>query len=213
MPDGQKICYAFDLDNTLAYFPHGLSSLVDVICSFGIEREAAKRLLDDVSNSHEGFSHRTIAAAVSAAYPDLDRAAFQDTIYYWLADGGIVLYPETKRVWDAAHVSGNTIAVITAGNPEWQHEKIKLLNLQPLHVFVTPPPVGKAAAITSLQDLVRGTIHYVDDRAHELDRIRDSCGSDAVRLFHIVRADSIDGGASARHPHKRIASLDEMLGP
>ncbi len=204
-------CYAFDLDNTLAHFTNGLSSLVDLTVAFGVPRTAAEQILADVSNSHEGFSHRTFAHAVTSVHPHIMPSAFQDAVYHWLADDGIKLYPEALEVLNTLTSDKHTIAVITAGNSEWQSEKLKLLGLQPHHIFVTPPPVGKTSAIVQLMKTTGLPLLYVDDRTLELDRIRDMHNPKEVRLFHIIRDDSIDTDALARHAHERITSLKDVL--
>lgn len=207
------VCYAFDFDFTLAHFPDGLESLMNLAVSAGAPREVVDRVYASVVDSSIGFSHITFSSALAKEIPEIDADKLSKDICIWLGNAGIKLYDDVLTTFGYLQQHDIPAAIITAGNFDWQKKKIELVRI-PLgedRIFIVSPTEGKMGAIETLLQQGFDCIHYVDDRPLELDRIRDTYTHDRVTTYLMVRSDSLYKTVIPRHTHITITSLQEFL--
>ena len=130
---------ALDLDYTLAHFKSGRGVIFEIVSRFGIEHKTASRILEELVNSREGFNFHRYTQHVASFINTSDsflEAKLNDTLDNHFQEDFSV-YPDVKESLEKWKLEGNILGVVTAGNREFQQEKIDFIGFPFDEVHIT----------------------------------------------------------------------------
>ncbi len=203
-------CVAFDLDYTLSYFQGGYEGLFEIFRKRGVGDAAIAQAYGEAKTN--GFTIEKLIDLAAQDGAPLDRGPIADEFRLWLKSA-LALYPDVlpflERLRSERHLP---VAIVTFGHPNHQEEKMRLLAF-PYDRFVCVPETNaKHPALSELVDAYGSPILYVDDKASELDHIRERDSDNRILTARILRPDSPYRDQREQFPHIHIQSLDKLFG-
>lgn len=209
-------CITIDFDNTLAHFVgrDGSKGFFPIFEKHGIPRATVEQCYEATKES--GFSVEKLLNELSLrgvmpCFGTVFKEQLQEEFAGWL-QRSLILYPDSLAALTMLQKQHIPICIITVGDERFQRRKIQLVHPPHDEVIVVPHFNDKADAEKKVLVRFGGPIVLVDDKAKELDAIRDA-GLDeaAVETVHINRADSPYRSQQAKYHHHEIFSLAQLL--
>lgn len=209
-------CVTIDFDNTLAHFvgEDGSKGFFPIFEKHGILREMVEQCYE--ATKENGFSVEKLLNELSLrgvvlCSSTVFREQFQEEFARWLQQS-LILYPDSFVALTALQKRNIPICIITVGDERFQRRKIELVHPPYDEVIVVPHFNDKADAEKNVLVRFGGPIAFIDDKAKELDAVRDAGLDEAdVETVHINRADSPYRSQQAKYHHHEIFSLVELL--
>ncbi|MFH1711809.1 MAG: HAD family hydrolase [Patescibacteria group bacterium] len=201
-------CLAFDFDYTLASFGGNRENFFDLFSDQGVPTTDIIRIYEEMKKT----GSYSVANLVNRLMDETDTIFDVDKIYRdhdeWLKQN-LRLYPDAEKL---KHKLNVPVAIITHGDEQHQKMKIEKTGVKYDHLFVTNKPDSKHKPLRELLELIGGPIVFVDDKATELDAVREAgLGPEHVITHHIHRDDGHYGFLKAKHEHRIITSLDDLI--
>lgn len=168
----QPTCIAIDFDGTLAYFTGGYEQLFDIFVRRGVPQEIVRRGYEK-TKQEGGFSIVAMIDVMSVLVGHLfDREAIEGEFSVWLRQS-LFLYPDSLPWLTEWRRRGVPIAIVTAGNADYQTQKISTLAVPHDHLFVVVKEDEKPTVVRKLLKRYGAPILLVEDRPSVLDLMRN----------------------------------------
>jgi len=201
-------CLAFDFDYTLASFSGNREALFEIFSSQGVPVTKVVTIYEEIKKA----GAYSVANLVNRLMDETDTIFDVDKIYRdhdeWLRQN-MRLYPDAERLKSKLDIP---VAIITHGDEQHQKMKIDKTGILYDHLYITPEADSKHKFLRELFDMLGGPIAFVDDKATELDAVRDAgLTNEHVITHHIHRDDSRYGFLKAKHDHQIITGLEDLL--
>ncbi len=202
---------AVDFDNTLAYHQGGKVRLFRLLRKYGISLFDIRAIYEQAKKESGLSVESLLRVAKEYTNTPLDREAVTQDVEGWLRDS-VACYPDallSVLEWRNANVP---VIIVTVGAPEFQKKKVELSGLPYDDLFVLDAVNKKSATLQALLDHYGSPCIFVDDKATELDAIRESgISAHDVITFRIRRKNSPYYGQRPAHEHVNIKRLDDPL--
>ncbi|TSC62332.1 MAG: hypothetical protein G01um101448_1061 [Parcubacteria group bacterium Gr01-1014_48] len=202
-------CIAIDFDNTIAYPKGGRMRLFHILRTYGFSLKNL-RVIYERSKNEGGLSadnliriaeeHTNTALAVSQIKKDIDN---------WLQNS-VTCYPDTLAAFTTWKQANIPIIIVTVGSPEFQKRKIEISGVPYDDIVVLSGINKKSETILSLAKRY-GSCAFIDDKASELDAVRENGIGDEVITFRIRRRNSPYFRQKPAYKHTAISRLDHPL--
>lgn len=204
-------CIAVDLDNTLIYPRGGKVRLFRLLRKYGISLFTIPTIYEQAKKESGLSVESLLRVATQFMNTPLDPDTVKKDIEGWLKDS-VVCYPDTLLSVTAWRKANIPVIIVTVGAPEFQKKKVELSGLPYDDIFVLDAVNKKSDTLRSLLERYGSPCIFVDDKATELDQIRESGVSrDDVLTYRIRRRNSPYYGQEPTHGHINITRLDDPL--
>lgn len=206
----RSTCIALDLDYTLSHFRGRYDGLFDIFRKRGVPDDVIGRAYDEAKS--DGFTIEKLIDLVAREGAALERGPVRAEFRAWL-ESAITLYSDVMPFLERLRSTGSLpVAIITFGQPDYQEEKVRLLKFPYDRYVCVPEPDAKFAALLELKAAYGTPLLYVDDKASELDRIREQDPKKQIFTVRVMRPDSPYRDQPTRFKHIHISSLGELFG-
>ncbi|MBI2463250.1 MAG: HAD family hydrolase [Candidatus Spechtbacteria bacterium] len=206
-------CIAIDFDNTLAHMDDpGYSGLFAIFTSRGVSLEAVREIYGKVT-ALVGFTICALIDAIQVAglLKCDDTIAIEREFDYWLL-GHLTCYDDSTSQVNAWLAHGIPVIIVTSGEESYQRKKIEISQIACTDIIVVPPTRKKSHVIRELFGKYGGPIIMIDDKASELDSVReDELSESDVRTIWIKRFDGRHTNQHAQYPHKEVTTLADPI--
>lgn len=162
------VVLAIDLDNTLAHYKDGLVGLLEITRKLGVPDSEAKKAIR--ATEERNFSFRLLYQILSLkTHIFVSEDQFLALTKTW--------FVENYELYDDAHeflyqyLERVPIVVVTAGDEEFQHEKIQLLGFVPNETIVVPVGTPKMTALKEVSERYKKVVVFIDDNPNEFAHI------------------------------------------
>lgn len=201
-------CVAVDFDNTLAYFKNPTEKgLFDVFRRRGVREEHIRKAYEE--SSVNGFSIANFMDCIAKIHGSIsDEESISQDFENWL-QSSLALYSDSLSAIQNWQAAGIPVVIVTFGNPEYQRQKIKMVNISCDGVEVVSPPRRKFEVIGELLGKYGAPIVFIDDKQTELDEVRARFPESQVTTLLAARPDSPYRNKSAKYFHFVIGSLEK----
>lgn len=201
-------CIAVDWDFASAHFSDNTDGVNDIFRRLGVPEEMVLKARQETEE--QGFSIERFTENIEKLFPSLDdkksnKKSIGQEFQSWLRES-LVAYPESKCEFLKWKTLGIPIVIITAGDQEYQHQKINIVGLPHDEVIVVNPQEGKVAAIGGLLKKYGGPIIFVDDKPSELKLVRAHFGKEVVATL-IARRNSPYRNEHEEYAGPKLVSL------
>jgi len=202
-------CVAYDFDSTLAHFIGGREGLFQYFTEHGVAHTTIKEAYE--ATKQQGFSIRKLIAHLrELGFDSFDPSDAETAFNTWLASS-LRAYPDALPSIASLKAAGIPTAAITYGDPAYQARKMGILGVACDRTFLVGAREGKPDAIRKLIAECGTPVAYIDNKASELDRIRDAFPGNAVMTIRIRREDDPYRNEHARHHHQEITNLAAIV--
>lgn len=199
-------CLALDFDGTLAYFSGGKDDLYTIFTDAGIPMTLAREAYEAVREN--GFS---IGKMIDYVLDKTDVVIDADLLFrknMQRVQDQLHLYPDAQRFTTKIEIP---VAIVTFGDEANQQFNINKVGIVFNELHAVQSPNSKHAALKHLVETYGAPVLFVDDKASELDAVRDAgLDESQVTTVRIVRDGGEHNFQQAAHEHKTISSLDEL---
>lgn len=162
------VVLALDLDYTLAHYKDGLKGLFEITQKFGVPESVAKRAL--AVTEERGFSlglfYKILSFNVHLLVSE-DR--FMELATPWLREN-YALYDDAYEFL-AQYLEHVPVIIVTAGDEDFQREKIRVLGFFPDEIIVVPMGTSKIGALKDIYGRYQKLVVFIDDNPSEFDCI------------------------------------------
>lgn len=206
-------CMGVDFDGTLVHFtdPH-YNGLFEIYTRRGIPRGAVERCYGEVKGA-DGFSPDKLTSRVAETTGiSLDAESISDEYGEWWRTHLIPYEESILQVTFWMRNCGIPVVIVTAGDAIYQREKVLHARI-PHDQLITVPRVNEKAAIMSeLLARYGAPIAVFDDKASELDALRDAgLDESCVMTIWIRRPDSRYRDQMPKYRHLTVERLDDPV--
>lgn len=204
----QPTCLAFDFDYTLASFSSDREGFFEIFTRQGASLVEVNRLYEQLKSSGKSSVNNLLAQLMEETDTlfDVDRVYREHDA--WLKQN-LKLYPDAEVLRTKLPLP---VAIITHGDEQYQTLKIQKTGILFDHLFLTQALASKHEPLRQLYNLLGGPIVFVDDKAEELDAVRDAgFTSDQIFTHHIIRPDSRYGHVKPKFEHLVIETLENFI--
>lgn len=185
-----NVVLALDLDHTLAHYKDGLRGLFEITRNLGVSESVAKQVL--AATEERNFSLRLFYQILSLKSCILiSEEKFLELAQSWFKEN-YVLYDDAEDFL-LKYLERVPIVIVTAGDEDFQREKIALLDFFPNETIVVPVGTSKIDALKDIYGRYQKPVVFIDDNPVEFNRIHlDAwfCFPAASYLVRMKRADS-----------------------
>lgn len=214
-------CIVVDFDHTLARLDDpplspGLDypGLFQIFTLRGVPEKVARESYRKVKASN-GFSvhHLTRHLSERGGF-DLDEVEIQKDFRRYLEEK-LLLYPDTLPAVRRWRALGIPVVILTAGEESYQQEKVRATKIPYDDLLIIPRANEKTEFVHALLERYGRPIAVFDDKATELDALRNNgLSQDEVITVRVRRPDSPYYDQPPRHRHIEVAILtdDALVG-
>lgn len=162
------VILALDLDYTLAHYRDGLKGLFEITHELGVPESVAKRAL--AATEERGFSLGLFYQILSlSVHLFVSAERFVELAMPWFREN-YALYDDAYAFL-AQCLERIPVVVVTAGDEDFQREKIRVLGFFPDEVVVVPMGTSKISALKDIYRRYQKLVVFVDDNPSEFDCI------------------------------------------
>jgi FMN phosphatase YigB (HAD superfamily) len=208
----KPVCIAIDLDYTITHYLGEGDKFFPLLKSYGIPDDTLKDAYEKTKHDGGFTFPRFLIQLNKDLGGRLDPktlATIQEENDRWF-ESAFAAYPDSIESLKKLN-SKVPIIILTFGHPDFQNHKIETAKIPHTEVAVTPKKDGKPAILQGLLKKYGKPILFIDDKASEIDRIRDQgIGENEVITVHMKRPDSPYFNQEAKHRHREISSLGEI---
>lgn len=202
-------CIAIDFDNTIAYPKGGKIRLFHLLRAHGLSLKNLRTIYERAKREGGLSADNLIRIAQEHTNTQLNAAQIKQDVDDWLQNS-VTCYPDVRTAlttWKQANIP---VIIVTVGSPEFQKRKIEISGVPYDDIVVLTEINKKTDTILSLIKKY-GSCAFIDDKATELDAVRESGIGNEVATFHIRRKNSPYFKQKPLHNHIRISRLDHPL--
>ncbi len=204
-------CIALDLDQTLIHYRGEYEGMFEPFTKRNVPKKIVETARDNTTLVG-GFSIVNLLVTLRSLITHVpDEPAIERELEMWFKNC-LALYDDASRFmkqWEKKHTP--PLAIVTRGDETWQRRKVEFLTLAHDHLFVTEKRITKCDALRKLITRYGAPLIFVDDKASELDRVREEgLGENAVLTVLIKRPESIYRDQKAEFPHRVISTLEDL---
>lgn len=200
-------CLALDFDGTLAYFDGGKEDLYTIFTDQGISMSLAREAYEQIRDG--GFS---IGKMIDYILDKTDVVVDADLLFrknMQRVQDQLHLYPDAEIFRESFSLP---VAIVTFGDEANQRFNIEKVGLAFDDLKTTQSPNSKHQALSELVTQYGGPVAFVDDKATELDAIRNGgLDESQVLTFRMVRDQGEHNFQQASHEHQVVSSITELL--
>ncbi len=201
---------AIDFDHTIAYHRGGREVLFRILRKNGIPLRKIGEIYERTKKEHGLSAEGLFRVAQEYVTEPLNKEAIARDVVLWL-HSSVTCYPEAAKamaMWKAANIP---IYIVTVGTPEFQKKKVEIANVPHDDIFVLDTVNNKSGVLKQLLARYGAPCIFIDDKATELDAIRESgLNREDVATFRIRRKNSPYYTQVPVFPHIEIATLDDI---
>lgn len=158
------VVLALDLDYTLAHYKDGLKGLFEITQKLGVPESVARRAL--AATEASGFSLGLFYQILSlSVHLFVSEGRFMELATPWFREN-YALYDDAYEFL-AQYLEHVPVVVVTAGDEDFQREKIRVLGFFPNEVIVVPMGTSKIGALKDIYGRYQKLIVFVDDNPDE----------------------------------------------
>lgn len=204
-------CAIFDFDYTIAHFTGGYDGLFAIFTKKGIPLDIVIASYEKVK-AEKGFNiWRLINKISETTNMDLDNESIEREFMQWLSES-LVIYPDSLFAIESFMKKRIPVIILTAGEEEYQRQKISAVGIQYDELIVIPRVNEKITAIRNLLEKYGAPLVIFDDKASELDSLRDQrMDNDKVITVMIRRSDSPYFNQMSRYRHEEADAFTEKI--
>lgn len=206
----QVTCIAVDFDGTLAYFKGGYDELFAIFSRRGVDPVVVRECYEKTKREF-GFSISAMTSVVAGQtgrrFNALEIAAeFRD----WLGLS-LIPYPDSVATLARWQKQGITVVILTAGNTEYQTQKVQVTHLPHDQLLVVSHECEKPDVVRRLLERYGPPVLLIEDRPSVLDAMReDGLDEDQVITVRLLRAESPYVREHSIYGHRSSNILDEV---
>lgn len=163
-----NVVLVLDLDYTLAHYRDEMKGFFTVTQSFGIPESEARRALATAEGMN--FSFETFYRILTMQmHVFVSEEKFVERATAWFKKE-YVFYDDAYRfLFD--YLEQAPVIIVTAGDEQFQREKIRHLDLVPHEVIVVSMGESKIDALKDVYQQYQKTVVFIDDNPKEIDRV------------------------------------------
>ena len=162
------VVLVLDLDYTLAHYKDGLSGLFAITHKLGIPENVARHAL--MTTEERNFSFELFYQILSTkVHVFVNEHKFIELVMPWFREN-YILYDDAFEFL-SQYLEHVPVVVVTAGDEEFQREKIRVLDFFPNEIIVVPMGTPKVDALKDIYGRYQKVVVFVDDNPSEFDRI------------------------------------------
>ena len=200
---------ALDFDNTLAHFEGGREGIFKLFQKQNIPLELTASLYEE-TKKEGGFNiDKLIKKVIDKGGVAVDGKKIKEEFALWLSRS-MKLYLDASDLLLKIRKTGTSFSIISVGDRAFQEEKARALGILPHHVHVVEKIGDKSRVLMDMLEKDSTPIIYIDDKASELDAIKQAISSKLISTIRIIRPDSPYKDERARYEHREISSLGEI---
>lgn len=203
-------CVAVDFDGTLAHFKGGYDGLFAIFSRRGVDPAVVRECYEQ-TKQEVGFSISVMISMVAGRSGCcFDAAGVGAEFRDWL---GLSLMPYADSVATLAawRRQGIPVVILTAGNREYQAQKVQATHMPHDQLIVVSTEHEKPNAVRQLLEQYGAPILLVEDRPSVLDRMR-GCSLTEKQLVtvRLLRKESPYCRENAACTHQTFETLEDV---
>ncbi len=162
------VVIAIDLDYTLAHYKDEMNELFGITSKLGISEAVVRQAIASATemNFSFGLLYRILSTKVHIF---ITEDKFVELLMVWFRKN-YVLYDDAHNFL-SRYLEHVPVIIVTAGDEEFQREKIELLGFLPDEIVVVPMGKPKLDALKDIFERYRKLVVFVDDNPGEFAAI------------------------------------------
>ena len=204
-------CIAIDFDGTLAAFKGGYDGLFAIFSRRGVELAVVKECYEQTKRGC-GFLITAMTAVVAGRMGCcFDQQRIECEFKDWLGLS-LIPYPDSVVTLAAWQCQGIPVVILTAGNAEYQTQKVQATRMPHDELIVVSHEREKSGVVCRLLECYGPPLILIEDRPSVLDSVRE-CGfsEDEVFTVRLLRQESPYVRENSVYRHCSYNTLDEVF--